>query len=75
MDITPIEKAKELYDKIHFVLPSYHDEGQQEHQAAKECALIAVNELLKFEKQIVNELDFKVEYFYWQQVKTEIEKI
>lgn len=66
------EKAKELYDKFHFVLPSYSDEGQQEHKSAKECALIAVDE-------IINAIDWhdydspNEEWGYWNEVKQEIQ--
>ena len=64
--MTAKEKADELYSKLHFVLPSYADEGQQEHQAAKECALITVDEILSIQV---------VKNGYWQEVKQEIEKL
>jgi hypothetical protein len=71
--MTPKEKAKELCDKIHLVLPSYADEGQQEHKSTKECALIAVDEIL-------NALSYKIssnfeEIQYYVEVKQEIEKL
>ncbi len=78
--MTPKEKAEELYSKLHFVLPSYADEGQQEHQAAKECALIAVDEILNndvgynaYDGVIDN--DIWIDTGYWQEVKQEIEKL
>ena len=68
--MTPKEKAEELYSKLHFALPSYADEGQQEHQAAKECALIAVDEIIN-----IWEYSDTQEKWWWQQVKQEIEKL
>ena len=77
--MTPKEKAQEIYDKIHFALPSYHDEGQQEHKSAKECALIAVDEIYKLRMTHGQHLDYDIDkinyYSYWEQVKQEIEKL
>jgi len=66
--MTPKQEADELYHKLHFALPSYSDEGQQEHEAAKKCALIAIDKIIK------------VAYFesvkdYWKEVKLEIENL
>ena len=62
--MTPKEKAIELVDKM------YHYQWR-EKQRAKECALIAVDEILKNDTIFlyVHHFDF------WQQVKQEIEKI
>lgn len=83
--MTAKEKAKYLYDKIHFALPSYHDEGQQEHQAAKACAQIAADEAINIYSHIyehlVNEgvvkdqVEETATYLYWEQVKKEIESL
>ena len=70
--MTPKEKAIELYDKIHFALPSYHDEGQQEHKSAKECAIIAVNQILSAIQDLKCE---NMNWDYWIQVTQEIEKL
>jgi hypothetical protein len=73
--MTPKEKAQEIYDKIHFALPSYHDEGQQEHAASKECALIAVDEILQAIGYCEDpESNYNVDC-YWADVKREIKKI
>lgn len=69
--MTPKEKAQELYDKIHFALPSYHDEGQQEHKSAIECALIAVDEIIKAHVHNEGVRHLK----WWEEVKQEIEKL
>jgi hypothetical protein len=69
------EKAKELVDK--FLLPitqRYVEQGQKvgkgEINTAKQCALIAVDEI----NDAINTLGFK-DLEYWQQVKKEIEKL
>jgi len=56
--MTPKEKAKELVDKFYEILPYWVNE-----QDAKQCALIAVDEILKD----------TINIYYWQEVKTEIE--
>ena len=70
--MTAKEKAKELYDK-YCNMESWCDD-------AKECALIAVDEISKVVDDIwmdsftTGESDNKF-YNYWQEVKTEIEKL
>lgn len=76
--MTPKEKAIELVDSFkpyaHFWV---HDLGIQKDydierfENAKNCALIAVDEILKIGSVIV---DYNT-YYYWQEVKQEIEKI
>jgi hypothetical protein len=67
--MTPVEKAKELVDKYWIYLRAnllYDDEAKED---AKHCALIAVDE-------IINTRMSGVEFFYyWIDVKTEIEKL
>jgi len=60
----PKEKAEELVDKMKLCLFSdgYYD--------AKQCALIAVDEILNVGFMDTNDL-----YDYWQEVKQEIEKL
>ena len=65
--MTPKLKAKELVDKYWIYLRAgllYDEEAKED---AKHCALIAVDEILE---ECVLERDW-----YWEQVKTEIEKI
>ena len=57
------EKAKELVDKFWYVEPEESCDGM-EYQMAQQCALIAVNELIK-------ETGSK----YWYDFKQEIEKL
>lgn len=67
--MTPEQKAKELYFKMH----------NQEHiisKEAKECALIAVDELLEATKRYDYTLGPKPSYNdYWLKVKYHIEKL
>ena len=62
--MTPKEKAKELFNKFYMAIPS--DEMGKCYESSKQCALIAVNEIL-------NEPDSSEGY--WQEVKQELEKL
>jgi hypothetical protein len=65
----PAEKAKELLDKHWIYLRAgllYDEEAKED---ARHCALIAVDE-------IINTRMSGVEFFYyWQEVKVELEKL
>lgn len=69
--MTPKEKAKELFDKYCYAIRTEEtDSGYFTNVIyAKQCALIAVDEILN------NGFDFTDESEYWQEVKTEIEKL
>jgi hypothetical protein len=58
--MTPKEKAEELFDNFFNLYPN-----QDAYFIAKQCALIAVDEIIK----ILPHPD------YWQEVKQEIEKL
>jgi hypothetical protein len=69
---SPKEKAKELTDKYWIYLRAgllYDEEAKED---AKHCALIAVNEILNNDG--FTQFDIYLTE-YWEQVKTEIEKI
>lgn len=75
--MTPKEKAKELVNRFSTV-------GLQQRNEGIECALIAVDELLKQEEYMIAEFKYAcsinniriiTEAVYWQQVKQEIEKL
>jgi hypothetical protein len=77
--MTPKEKAEELVIKMYQPLPASKEaEKGKEHlyynqyNAAKQCALVAVDELW-------NESDYADGYYqrsvYWNEVKQEIEKL
>jgi hypothetical protein len=65
--MTPKEKAHELVDKM------YHYQWR-EKQRAKQCALIAVDELID-QCWSYREIDLGLALEYWQEVKQEIEKL
>ena len=69
--MTPKEKAKELYRMFYIAIPS--DEMGLCDNAAKECALIAVDEILNANH---NTLTLgHTGLAFWMQVKQEIEKL
>ena len=67
--MTPKEKAKELVDKYEFV----YIQNYTSMFEVKECALIAVNEILDIAYWEYMESMGEKEKEYWQQVKQEIE--
>ena len=75
--MTPKDKAIELYNK--FLNPSgdTYLYGMLEHESAKECALIAVDEILKLENNNGYYFDGTnvTSISFWQEVKQEIEKL
>lgn len=66
--MTPKEKAEELVDNFKLFCGGYWG-GKVNKSFAKNCALIAVDEILSAH---LFDLDEKE---YWQQVKTEIENL
>ena len=77
----PEEKAKELIDRFYVELvasagvPQYREEPA--YSRSKQCALICVDEILKNIEFTRYELEgyYDEDREYWQQVKTEIEKL
>lgn len=74
--MTPKEKAKELFMR--------NFEITVDDYCAKQCALIAVDEILKHEEYIINKIKYSfaingisviTKALYWQQVKQEIKKL
>jgi hypothetical protein len=72
MNLTPEQKAKELVDKFKYNTRAFNETNGWEDTCynAKQCALIAIDQILNAGK----DLDEFAES-YWQQVKTEIEKL
>jgi hypothetical protein len=67
--MTPKDKAKELVDKF---MP--HSNGNSNNNEAKQCALIAVDEIC----EAINWHEFEVpneEFNYWNRVKLEIQRL
>jgi hypothetical protein len=74
--MTPKEKAIELYNK--FLNPSggTYLYGMLEHESAKECALIAVDEILDLKHIVTLRRNMhEMELEYWDEVKQEIENL
>jgi hypothetical protein len=73
--MTPKEKAKELVDK--FTAHAYHQDSiTQCNDHAKQCALIAVDEILNTQWQFSILSMYGTPFnCYWQQVKAEIEAL
>ena len=67
--MTPKEKAEELVHRFD-IMQTYIEEFTFED--AKQCALIAVDEIKEFMSPMVNS---KQAYDYWDEVKQEIEKL
>ena len=64
--MTPKEKAKELVEKMAI----YHWTDVCDYEGAKQCALIAVDEILKRNEPIQGHF-----WDYWEQVKQEINNL
>ena len=76
--MTKEEKAKELFNKYYSYLKANLMNDEEAREDAKECALIAVDEVLNelFEAAIVTESSYMHKYIdYYQEVKQEIEKL
>jgi hypothetical protein len=77
--MTPKEKAKKLFDKYYIVCQEYTEEIQCSIQA-KECALIAVDEVINSnpcceDSDRGGNFQWASNEYYWQEVKQEIEKL
>jgi hypothetical protein len=65
--MTPKEKAQELFEAMSGIGDEDH---HCTHYVAKQCALIAVDEIIQAGKDVDEFADA-----YWQEVKQEIEKL
>jgi len=74
--MTPKEKALQLVEKFKPLCGGYLG-GKINKAFAKQCAIIAVEEILNFLNELFTEdyLSNLLEKQYWQQVKTEIENL
>jgi hypothetical protein len=70
--MTPKEKAEELVDKFVQYTPA---DSELEYPYAKQCALIAVDELRDAIDWDYYEGRMETEENYWEQVKQELEKL
>ena len=71
------EKANELWTTYRFALSIKNAPlGEQKDLIAKQCALIAVEEILEcYPAQCPKESYEMEQHIYWQQVKTEINNL
>jgi hypothetical protein len=65
--MTPKEKTIQLVERFKHFDEYYYDEFFKDTDLAKQCALIAVDEILKTNPYKARN--------YWHEVKTEIEKL
>ena len=72
--MTPQEKAKELVDKFYYIPNSQGIFMMQDYQA-KECALIAVDEMLSNDGWSSSPKEWDIFKKYCKNVKQEIEKL
>jgi len=74
--MTPKEKAKDLFDSYYYCL--LQSDVTQRTYWAKQCALIAVDEILKSVPQQPS-ISIIMPHFeatvYWEEVKQELEKL
>lgn len=68
--MTPKEKAKELVDKF-----SDLEDGEMYIGKAKQCALIAVDEIISEIEPSVSMDVIEARIKYWEEVKQEIKKL
>ena len=73
--MTPKEKAKELVDKFWKSCYDKHDIAKLVKADAKQCALIAVDEILKAVDNPDETYLMKHSVNFWKEVKQEIEKL
>jgi len=71
--MTPKEKSQELFDKYWELNTDF--DGLVKYELAKQCALIAVDEILKTNPYEWDGEDLNSTIEYWQEVKQEIENL
>jgi hypothetical protein len=72
--MTPKEKAKELYNKFYNTSSHPHHVESRKNNA-KQCALIAVDEIIKSNPIKFDEDDNCIASYWWKEVKQELEKL
>jgi hypothetical protein len=65
--MSPKEKAEELYWKYYQIVA----DGSHPEENAKKCALIAVDEILNHHS--TEQGLYRIDRYYWQEVKKQIE--
>lgn len=67
------EKANELVVSFYTIIPENSNEYGMEWGMAKECAMIAVDEVIKAGSQEI--VSYYFDDNYWNEVKKELEKL
>ncbi len=71
----PQEKAKELFNKFCFIMPDINDDGSAAVEASKQCALIAVDEIIMCDAIFhANNKETIDERNYWLRVRKAIDE-
>jgi hypothetical protein len=73
--MTPVEKAEELFNKFYPRATSYSSDRKNQKDNAKQCALIAVDEILDIDCFDMSEEHFDNHIEYWKEVKQEITQL
>ena len=73
--MTPHEKAKDIWQKMYNNMPSPNDTNAEVFLITKQCALIAVDEVLNDDWFIPNREDLLARKEYWEEVKKEINNL
>ena len=75
--MTAKEKAQELVDKMYGKTPvrDLIAQIEEDKQYAKQCALIAVDELIKIHYLLTTTQDTSPSIIYWKEVKQELENL
>jgi len=71
--MTPKEKAKELFGKYAMYLRANLRYDEEANEDAKECALIAVDEIIASNPIAFDEQDNCIAKQWWKEVKKEIQ--
>jgi ABC-type uncharacterized transport system ATPase component len=73
--MTPKEKAKELVEKFKITSLAFLDGSERANAIGKNCALLAVGEILLDYTLTFRDKQMHKSYEYWQKVKKEIEQL
>ena len=72
--MTPKEKAIELYQKYELLGIDF-TRGVSMKEYSKQCALIAVDEVIDILSVLPYGMEYLSDIYYWEEVKQEIEKL
>jgi len=75
--MTPKQKAEKLWWDYYSAIEHTLSEEYSPHESAiaKQCALIAVDEILEVARDAYHEEVLAIHMIYWDKVKQEIEKL